>query len=79
MTQAQIIKKVLENDGGWVNSYDLIKVNTQWGWLGSGADREARRLAKIGEIDRKREGKYTMYRYARTTLFGLTNSLESFK
>lgn len=62
LTQEEIILAVLEDINDFVPSYNLIKVNTKWGWLGSGADREARRLAEQGIIQRKREGKYTYFR-----------------
>lgn len=62
LTQAQIIKKVLENSEDWVPSYFLIKNDTRWGWLGSGSDRIARYLAEDGEIQRKRDGKFSYYK-----------------
>lgn len=69
LTQAQIIMKYLEQQriirgftDGWVKSYELIKVNTSYGWLGSGADRQARRLAEEGDIERRHNGKYAEYR-----------------
>lgn len=72
MTQKQIILKVLEdNDGNWVPSYDLIKTKTDYGWLGTSADRTARRMAEEGKIEldgmyyfieRKKNGKYAYYR-----------------
>jgi hypothetical protein len=62
LTQEEIILAVLEDINDWTPSYNIIKVNTKWGWLGTGADREARRLAEQGIIQRKREGKYTYFR-----------------
>lgn len=62
LTQTEIILNVLEDAKDWLPSYNLIKTSTRWGWLGSSADREARRLAIDGHLQRKREGKYTYYR-----------------
>lgn len=62
LTQEEIILAVLEDINDWTPSYNIIKVNTKWGWLGTGADREARRLAEQGIIQRKRDGKYTYYK-----------------
>ena len=66
-TQSQIIQKFLTTD--WVASYDLIKVSTPWGYLGSGADRTARLLAEQEEsglvktgVERKQVGKFAYYR-----------------
>lgn len=66
MTQAQIIKKVLEDDGGWVVSWKIIKVSTPYGWLGTSADRVARRLAEDGIIDRKIVDKYVYFKAKET-------------
>ena len=61
-TYESIIFKVLdERPNDWIPSYDFIKLNTKWGWLGSSADRIARYMAEDGKIERKREGKYTYY------------------
>lgn len=62
LTYEEIILAVLEENKDWTPSYNLIKVNTKWGWLGSGADRTARALALENIIQRKREGKYTYFR-----------------
>ena len=62
LTQSQIILNVLEDSKFWIPSFDLIKVNTKWGWLGSSADRFARWLAEDGIIQKKREGKYVFYK-----------------
>lgn len=69
MTQASIIKNYLYQCNGWVPSYDLIKRETNWGFLGSGADRAARELAINGLIDRARgkeigkDKRFVYYRY----------------
>lgn len=60
MTQSEIIKNYLTNE--WIPSWELIKVNTPFGWLGSSADRAARKLAEYGKIERKHIGKYAWYR-----------------
>lgn len=62
LTYEEIIMRVLEESNDWVPSFNLIKTNTKWGWLGTSADREARRLAENNKIERKRDGKYTYYR-----------------
>ena len=62
LTQEEIILAVLEDVNDWTPSYNIIKVNTKWGWVGTGADREARRLVELGIKQRKREGKYTYFR-----------------
>lgn len=61
LTQSQIILNVLKDRNDWVPSYHLIKIETAWGWLGTSADREARRMAEDGIIERKRDGKYSYY------------------
>lgn len=51
-------------------SWQLIKVNSPKGWLGSGADRTARTMAEEGEIIRTHEGKYALYQLKlKETLF----------
>ncbi len=45
LTQREILLNVLEDAKDFVPSYNLIKTNTKWGWLGTSADREARLLA----------------------------------
>ena len=60
-TQSEIIELVVKNSEEPVQSYNLQKVATQWGWLGTSADREARRLAEHGILNRERRGKYVYY------------------
>ena len=60
-TQSEIIELVVKNSEEPVPSYNLQKVATQWGWLGTSADREARRLAEHGILNRERRGKYVYY------------------
>lgn len=73
-TQEEIVVRYLAaRPGEWVSSYDLMKKETAWGWLGSQGDRRARELALKGVyelegtthyIERKHEGKYAEYRVA---------------
>jgi hypothetical protein len=84
MTQEQIIYNVLEREavkrhwtGGWVISWELQKVETPWGWLGTSADRAARRMAERdtklrrdsehfkGGIERRKNGKFAEFRLYR--------------
>jgi len=62
MTYHQIIVKYLEEYGDWIEGYKLSKVETNFGYLGSSAERRLRELAERGEIERKQEGKYVYYR-----------------
>lgn len=63
ITQRQIILNLLqENPEKWFNSYELLKANTVYGFLGSQGDRRARELAKDGLIEVRHEGKYAQYR-----------------
>ena len=69
MTQTSIVKNYLRQCDGWVPSYELIKKETDWGFLGSGADRAARELAINGKIDRAKGGEIGMdkrFTYFRT-------------
>lgn len=66
-TQAEIIKNVLDKSSEPIPSWALQKVNTEWGWLGTSADRTARKMAEAGEIERKRVGKYVYYWYTSKT------------
>ena len=60
-TQSEIIELVVKNSEEPVPSYNLQKVSTQWGWLGTSAARQARRLAEHGILNRERRGKYVYY------------------
>jgi len=62
LTQQEIIQKLLASEPQRkFASWELIKVNTPWGFLGSGNDRNARLLAENGMVFKKRDGKYTYY------------------
>lgn len=69
MTQSSIIKRYLSQCNGWVPSYDLIKMSTDWGWIGSNGDRTARTLAINGEIERAKgkdigkDKRFTYFRF----------------
>jgi hypothetical protein len=63
--------RVLEDNKDWTPSYELIKNDTQYGWLGSGTDRIARMMAEAGVIEKQRIGKYAHYRL-RTGQLALT-------
>lgn len=70
MTQRNILLNVLKDAKGWVRSYDLVKINTRYGWLGSSIERQARGLAENGIIDRRHLGKYAEYSYKSPRAFG---------
>lgn len=68
-----IVRHLADQQGEWVMGYDLEKVNTRYGWIGSSGQRRCRELAeqgthKIGNIEYKIEsqkmGKYVQYRVA---------------
>jgi DNA-binding transcriptional regulator PaaX len=61
-TQRTIIFKVLEDADDWVVSWQLIKTETPYGWLGTSADRCARLMVEEGLLERKNEGQYAYYR-----------------
>lgn len=62
MTQHQIILKTLKDFGDWVPSYQLVKTDTEHGFLGTSGDRRARELYEEGLIGRRHNGKYAEYR-----------------
>ena len=68
MTQAKIVENVVYYSREPVPSWDLQKVKTEWGWLGTSADREARRLAENGVLNRVRNGKYVYYTHGEKQL-----------
>ena len=62
-TMRDKILSLLEQDPThWHPSYDLIKVNTPKGWLGSSGDRIARYMAEDGTILKQNEGTYAEYK-----------------
>lgn len=57
--------------GKWLYGYQLEKVDTPFGWIGSSGSRRARELAEQGyhivkgvkyDIERRDKGKYVQYR-----------------
>lgn len=67
MTQTEILlrtlKLQLEKDPSpWIVTYNLIKTNTPFGWLGTSADSLARKLRKDGLVESVDEGKYTLFK-----------------
>jgi len=62
LNQKQIIIEHLKEINDWLPCYELIKVNTKYGWLGIQSGRRARELANEGKILRKQEGKYVYYK-----------------
>lgn len=67
MTQKDILLRTLaqqakHNSNPWIITYNLIKTNTTFGWLGTSADSLARKLRQDGLVESKDEGKYTLFR-----------------
>ena len=67
-TQAKIIQNLVYNSKDPVPSWGLQKINTEWGWLGTSADRIARKLAEDGVLNRVRRGKYVYYTHGEKQL-----------
>lgn len=62
MTQKAILTKLFEdNPDKKFFTYEMQKVETKYGWLGSQADRIARTLFKEGVLDREPRGQYEVY------------------
>ena len=59
--QAKILK-VLEAAGDWIVSYELVKRETPWGYLGISSLQRCRELVKSGEIEKNHEGGFVWYR-----------------
>ena len=58
LTQEQIIRRVVASDSReLVPSWAIQKVNTEWGWLGTSADRTARKMAEQGKLHRTYKGR----------------------
>jgi hypothetical protein len=53
MYQKEIVLHVLKMNRKWTPSYDLIRVSTPWGWLGSSGDRRSRELRAEGLVESK--------------------------
>lgn len=75
LTQKELIVRYLASRiGEWTSSYDLVKKETELGYIGLQGDRRAQELAEEGYfnspnfkyiIERRRNGKYAEYRVAR--------------
>lgn len=66
----KIISLLETSPNNYFFSWQLVKVNTPKGWLGSSADRVARLLAEKGIIEKKHEKNVAMYRLKlKNTLF----------
>ena len=64
MKQHQIILKVLEEAyPNWIMSYDLEKVSTKWGYIGTAGLKRCRELRAKGQIEQVDEGQYIKYRF----------------
>lgn len=63
VTQKEVIKKYLASlNGSWVKAFDLRGKQTPFGFTGHQADRRARELAQLGEIEHRVNGKFAEYR-----------------
>ena len=51
ITQEELVVRLLWSLQTWVKSYELSKRDTEWGWLGSAAERRAREIAERGYFD----------------------------
>lgn len=74
LSQKEIVVRYLAaRMGQWTPSYDLVKQETDWGYLGIQADRRAFELAQEGKfvspnyiyyIEHRKAGKYAEFRCA---------------
>lgn len=70
LTQKEILIRTLNHQANnnsyfadqWIISYNLIKVNTPFGWLGTSADSLARAARQEGLIESKDSGQYVSFR-----------------
>lgn len=70
MTQKEILIRTLYqqykdakyNNDQWIVTYNLIKTQTIFGWLGTSADSLARKLRQEELVESKDIGKYTYFR-----------------
>ena len=60
LTQEQIIRRVVTQSDTPVPSWAIQKTETQWGWLGTSAERTARKMAEQGKLHRTYKGR-TVY------------------
>lgn len=67
LSQKEIVRKLLRNEPDkWFYTYDLQKVNTEYGWLGTQADRRARELRTAGILESRPAGQYEQFKYIPT-------------
>lgn len=68
-----IVLHLADQAGQWVMGFELEKVNTKYGWIGSSGQRRCRELVeqmthKVSgieySIESRRQGKYVRYRVA---------------
>lgn len=64
LTQDELVIRFLEEElnGEWILGYKLIGRETQRGFLGSAIERNCRRLAEKGYLEKRRNGKYVEFR-----------------
>lgn len=63
LTQREIILALLRSQPSrYFFSYELLKAETPYGWLGSQGDRRARELAEDNLIEVCHDGKYAEYK-----------------
>ena len=68
-TQKEIICKLLSEDPHkWWFTYELQKVNTKYGWLGTQGDRRARELREEGRLQSEGDGKYEKFKWKTMTV-----------
>ena len=63
MTLPDIILATLRDSGQWTFGYNLEKVETKYGWIGSSGMVRCRELERAGKIEKRGEGRYIQYRY----------------
>ena len=62
MTIKENILQTLKEAGTWVMGYDLEKVRTRYGWIGTCGGRRCRELAAEGKIDHEIRDGYACYK-----------------
>lgn len=60
--QKDIILKFLRSKDDWVVSWQLEKVDTPWGWLGTASLKRCRELQRAGQVEKKMMDGYVWYR-----------------
>lgn len=62
MKQRDIILRLLSFRGDYVPSWELEKVSTEWGYIGTSGLKRCRELRAEGKIEQKDVGKFVYYR-----------------